>query len=94
MSLSMEQQFITQLLSGLAATGLPSLLMGAAIWWLQKSNSGWIITLNQEREARLKDHDERIQDLQKRSDSCEADRVDLRQKLFSIIAEVHSRKSQ
>ena len=87
----MEQQFVTQLLSGLAATGLPSLLMGAAIWRLQKSNAGWIMTLNSEREARLRDHDSRINDLQKRSDLCESDRLDLRQKLFDIIKEVHSK---
>ena len=79
-----ERELFSQLLSGLAATGLPSLLMGAAIWWLQKSNSGWIKTLDAEREARIRDHEQRIQELQQRSDKCEEDRMDLRHKLFEL----------
>lgn len=87
----METEFISTVIKGLAATGLPSLLMGFAIWWLQKSNAGWITTLNAEREARIRDHETRICELQKRSDICEQDRMDLRQRLFEIM---HNRREK
>ena len=81
----MEPAFFSALVNGLVSTGLPSMLMGAAIWWLQKFNAAWINTLNIEREARIHDHEFRINDLQKRSDLCESDRIDLRQKMFELM---------
>ena len=81
----METELINSALKGISTSTLPCLLMALAIWWLQKSNNTWISALNLERDGRLKDHEERIEELQRRCTECEVDRADLRQKLFSHL---------
>lgn len=62
----------------LASAGLPALLMGIAVWWLQRGNSSLVAALNAERSDRLDGMEERIRD-------CDTDRRDLRNMLLTHL---------
>lgn len=59
----------------IASAGLPSLLMGVAVWWLTRSNSQLVTELNKERS-------ERLDAMEKHIEACDADRKDLRNMLL------------
>lgn len=83
----MDPSLLSPLLSGLVGNGLPSLLMAAAIWWLQRSQERWIGELSKERVAHMDSLERRCDDLEKRSDECERDRIDLRNKLLTVLSD-------
>ena len=69
----------------IASAGLPALLMAAAVWWLQKTNSTLICALNEEREDRMARMDKEIERLRSKSDECERDRLALHREIAKVI---------
>lgn len=63
----------------IAAAGLPALLMGVAVWWLQKGNNQLVSELNRERS-------ERLDKMEKHVDDCDKDRRELRDMLIKHLA--------
>jgi hypothetical protein len=59
----------------IASNGLPSLLMAIAVWWLQKGQRELVMELNKERS-------ERIDALEAHVETCDKDRMDLRNLLL------------
>lgn len=66
----------------IASAGLPALLMGAAVYWLQKSNRELVGALNAERSERLDSMEEHIHE-------CDSDRKELRTILFKHLGATH-----
>lgn len=63
----------------IAAAGLPAVLMAAAVWWLQRSNSALVTELNKERGERLDAMETHIAE-------CDKDRKELRDMLIKHLA--------
>lgn len=70
----------------LASAGLPALLMGIAVWWLQRGNSSLITALNTERSDRLDSMESHIVE-------CDTDRKELRNMLLHHLGAVSQNKN-
>jgi hypothetical protein len=57
-----------------------------AVWWLTRGNEKLVMALNQERKERLDGLTSQVDKLEKKSDDCERDRLNLHR----ILAEVRS----
>jgi uncharacterized protein (DUF305 family) len=65
----------------LASAGLPALLMGIAVWYLQRGNTSLVAALNAERSERLDGMEAHIV-------ACDADRLELRNMLLHHLGAV------
>ena len=85
----MEAFFVDALMKGLVSAGLPALLMGFAVWVLNNNQSKLVAKLEQTISAWQADvkllYGDRIKDLEKRSDSCEKDRDEMRKVIWNHL---------
>lgn len=77
------------LMKGLVQAGLPALLMALALWWFNSNQSKLVAKLDNTMSGWQSDvkalYDKRITDLEKRSDSCEKDRDEMRKVIWSHL---------
>jgi hypothetical protein len=60
-----------------------------AVWWLTKGNETLVRALNEERRERLDSLTKQVDKLEKKSDDCERDRLNLHRILAEVRSESH-----
>jgi len=58
-----------------------------AVWWLTRGNEKLVMALNQERRERLDSLTNQVDKLEKKSDDCERDRLNLHRLLAEVRAD-------
>ena len=65
-------------------SGPVAALLILAVWWLTKGNEKLVTALNTERKERLDSLTQQVDKLEKRSDDCEKDRLNLHRLLADV----------
>ena len=69
--------------------GPVAVLLLFAVWWLTKGNEKLVRSLNDERRERLDALTGQVDKLEKRSDDCEKDRLNLHRLLADVSRSTH-----
>lgn len=70
-------------------SGPVAALLILAVWWLTKGNEKLVTALNTERKERLDSLTQQVDKLEKRSDDCEKDRLNLHRLLADVSRSTH-----
>lgn len=70
-------------------SGPVAALLILAVWWLTKGNEKLVTALNTERKERLDSLTQQVDKLEKRSDDCEKDRLNLHRLLADVTRSTH-----
>jgi septal ring factor EnvC (AmiA/AmiB activator) len=70
-------------------SGPVAALLILAVWWLTKGNEKLVTALNTERKERLDSLTQQVDKLEKRSDDCEKDRLNLHRLLAEVTRSTH-----
>ncbi len=70
-------------------SGPVAALLILAVWWLTKGNEKLVTALNTERKERLDSLTQQVDKLEKRSDDCEKDRLNLHRILADVTRSTH-----
>jgi hypothetical protein len=70
-------------------SGPVAALLILAVWWLTKGNEKLVTALNEERRERLDSLTKQVDKLEKRSDDCEKDRLNLHRLLADVSRSTH-----
>ena len=73
------------IVKSIAEAGLPAMLMAAAVYWLQRSNTKLVNQLNAERSERLDAMEQHVKD-------CDTDRKELRDMLLRHLGQTHDQR--
>lgn len=84
----MPPEFIAALEPVLKSGPVAALLI-LAVWWLTKGNEKLVTALNTERKERLDSLTQQVDKLEKRSDDCEKDRLNLHRLLADVSRSTH-----
>ena len=69
--------------------GPVAVLLLFAVWWLTRGNEKLVRALNTERKERLDSLTQQVDKLEKRSDDCEKDRLNLHRLLADVSRSTH-----
>jgi hypothetical protein len=81
---------IIAVLEPVLKAGPVAVLLLLAVWWLTKGNETLVRALNEERRERLDGLTKQVDKLEKRSEDCERDRLNLHRILAEVRSESHS----
>ena len=79
----MPPEFISIIQPVLGAGPVAALLL-LAVWWLTRGNEKLVTALNSERKERLDGLTQQVEKLEKKSDDCEKDRLNLHRLLSEV----------
>lgn len=68
-------------------SGPVAAILLTAVWWLTRGNEKLVMALNQERRERLDSLTNQVDKLEKKSDDCERDRLNLHRLLAEVRAD-------
>ena len=85
----MSPQLIA-ILQPVLQSGPVAALLILAVWWLTRGNETLVRALNEERKGRLDSLTSQVDKLEKRSEDCERDRLNLHRLLAEVRNVTHS----
>lgn len=83
MTTSMSSEIISVLEPVIGAGPVAALLL-LAVWWLTRGNEKLVTALNSERKEHLDGLTKQVEKLEKKSDDCEKDRLNLHRLLSEV----------